>query len=450
MKLNIRKKLVSLAVASVVTGGAMMAIPAQAMNISQNNVGQVLLFPYYTVKGGYDTILSVVNTSAKTALFKIRFREASDSDEVRDFNVILSPHDVWNGAVTMGETGPLFRTYDKSCTSPMLPGMTTTALRAADGAKGEVAFVSNGTAGVTDNTEGYFEIILMGVADPINNTGAAAATLQAGALHDASGVPANCGAVDALFANDVTTTLLDSQMSAPENILKGSLTLINVTHGISFAPEPTAIENFQTQQAIVSAPSDLRPDLTDGSEPADANFLDNGSIYSVGGLDSVDAVSTLLTYGSVADEYISGTNAGSNWIVTLPTKHHYSKSACYEINMSLYNREEKTTIILDSTNFSPYNPTTNTVDLCAESTVITFNGMNMFGAGTNRLNVDTTSVGLQGWVDLHFAEGINNGTSVVGLPVIGFAALGRDSGDATVNYGTTESFSGQRTYAPLP
>ena len=52
MKLNIRKKFVSLAVASAVTGGAMMAIPAQAMNVSQNQVGQVLLFPYYSAQIG--------------------------------------------------------------------------------------------------------------------------------------------------------------------------------------------------------------------------------------------------------------------------------------------------------------------------------------------------------------------------------------------------------------
>ena len=100
--LNIRKKLVTLAVASVVSGGAMMAMtaPAHAMNVSQNNVGEVLLFPYYTVKNGFDTVFTVTNTSDKTAVFKVRFREALNSREVRDFNVILSPHDHWAAAVT--------------------------------------------------------------------------------------------------------------------------------------------------------------------------------------------------------------------------------------------------------------------------------------------------------------------------------------------------------------
>src|SRR4030066_131442 len=120
--LNIRKKLVTLAVASVVSGGAMMAMtaPAHAMNVSQNNVGQVLLFPYYTVKNGLDTIFTVTNTSDKTAVFKVRFREAMNSREVRDFNVILSPYDHWNAGVTSSATGgALVRTFDNTCTSPI-------------------------------------------------------------------------------------------------------------------------------------------------------------------------------------------------------------------------------------------------------------------------------------------------------------------------------------------
>jgi len=74
MKMNIRKKLVNLAVASALSGGAMMAAPAYAMNVSQNNLGEVLLFPYYTVKNGFDTLFTVTNTSNATAV--IRFAGA--------------------------------------------------------------------------------------------------------------------------------------------------------------------------------------------------------------------------------------------------------------------------------------------------------------------------------------------------------------------------------------
>ena len=36
---------------------------------------------------------------------KIRWREAFNSREVRDFNVILSPYDVWTGVVTSTPDG---------------------------------------------------------------------------------------------------------------------------------------------------------------------------------------------------------------------------------------------------------------------------------------------------------------------------------------------------------
>ncbi|MBI1284052.1 MAG: hypothetical protein GC183_06905 [Thiobacillus sp.] len=442
MKLNIRKKLVSLAVASVVSGGAMMAIPAQAMNISQQNKGEVLLFPYYTVKGGYDTLFSVVNTSNKTAAFKIRWREAVNSRETRDFNVILSPHDVWTGAVTAGETNTVFRTYDKSCTSPQLPGMQTQAERAAAGSFGEVAF-----ANVGDNAEGYFEIVLMGVADTVTNTGAAAASLQTNALHNAAGVPANCTTVDQLFATQAGIDALNLQMSAPEDILKGSVTYINVAHGVAFSPNVTMIEDFSSD-TLVFAPGDDAPDLSYGT-PGNARYFEGGQTINRGFSESQDGVSYLLAQRAIANEFISGTNAGASWVVTMPTKHHYATSStCYEIAMSLYNREEKTEVRLDETQFSPPPSAGTPLSLCNESTVINFNGVNIFGAGSNRLNVNTDTVGMQGWVNLTFVDDMSTGASIEGIPVIGFAALVRDTADATTNYGSSEEFTGTRAVNP--
>jgi hypothetical protein len=323
----------------------------------------------------------------------------------------------------------------------MLPGMQTQAERAADGSFGEVAFASVG-----DNTEGYFEIILMGVADTVTNTGVAATALQAGALHNSAGVPANCTAVDQLFATQAGIDALNADMSAPENVLKASLTFINVSHGVAFSPEITAIEDFSSD-TLVFAPGDDAPDLSYGT-PGLAQYFDNGTLSGNGFGESQDAVSYLLAQRSIANEYISGTNAGAAWVVTMPTKHHYATSGtCYEIAMSLYNREEKTEVRLDETQFSPP-PTAGTpLSLCNENTVINFNNVNIFGEGANRLNVNTESVGMQGWVNMTFADDFDDAT-VAGIPVIGFAALVRDTADASTNYGSTEEFSGTRALLP--
>ncbi len=463
MKFDIRKKLVTLAVASAVSGGAMlMAAPAHAMNVSQNNVGQVLLFPYYTVKNGFDTLFSVTNTSDKTAVFKIRFREALNSREVRDFNVILSPYDVWNGVITASGDGAVVRTWDKTCTSPRLPGMVANADRAADGAKGEVAFTNSlltDSAGssLSRVQEGYFEVILMGVSD--RDTATSTNTLEYNAKH-VSNVPRDCATVDNLFL-DVGTNL--AYLDAPVNILKGHVTYINVASGKAIDAEPTAIENFQTGGNIVYAPGDVRPDLAYGDAVSTINFLDNGNVVSNVVVGSEDAVTNLLQASSVINEFATGGgNTSTSWVVTFPTKHHYTDGtvaapfsatftsvSCDDISVTLYNREEATEINVGETQFSPAPPEGSPATLCYEANVIDFNSSSVFGSGTNRLTIDTSAVGSSGWARLSFIEddaaetGLNG---MAGLPAIGFSAIMRDGTDATVNYGSSTEHTIVRGY----
>lgn len=480
MKFDIRKKLVTLAVASAVSGGAMlMAAPAQAMNVSQNGVGEVVLFPYYTVRNGFDTVFTVTNTTDKTAILKIRWREALNSREVRDFNVILSPYDHWSGAVTASTTGAMVRTYDKSCTSPMLTGMTTTAARAAAGAKGEVeftnalftgSFADGGPTEMDRVKEGYFEVFLMGLSS--RSTSDSTNVLEYGAKH-VSGVPRDCGAVDALFLNPAA---INTYVDAPENVLKATMFLLNTSNGTAIDAKPTHIEDFQNTDPIVYAPSDLYPDLTNGEASSQALFLDNGAGLLAPAADSVTTVSSLLMATSVINEFATGGVANTSWVLTFPTKHHYTDGvgpiapfserfqpspagqSCDTIGMTLYNREEGEVTSVDNTQFSPYNPSITTVSLCHEANVVDFNTTTgLFGvpaasnvAHRNRLSVDTSGVGPAGWAALTFTEapaattGLN---SLLGLPVIGFSAQLRTSGDLTVNYGSAVDHTYVRGYA---
>jgi len=469
--LNIRKKLVTLAVASVVSGGAMMAMtaPAHAMNVSQNNVGEVLLFPYYTVKNGYDTVFTVTNTSDKTAVFKVRFREALNSREVRDFNVILSPHDHWAGAVTRdGADGALFRTYDKTCTSPRLPGMYSNEDRAAAGSKGEIFFTNSlltdgAGSDMTRVQEGYFEVILMGVSDAATNV--ALNTLEYNAKH-VDGVPRDCAVVDNLFL-DVGANL--SYMAAPENILKGHVTYINVVNGQAIDAEPTAIENF-TDTNIVYAPGDALPDLGSAEDNQVVYFLDNGTPGGgqvVGS--SEDAVSVLLSANSVINEFATGAGASTSWVLTFPTKHHYTdgtlrapfsstftNKSCDPFEMDMFNREEATAVNVDNTNFSPAPPEGGPNTICYEANVLNFNGTSVFGiVGDNHKGVSTADVGTAGWARIRFSGFTAGGnpveptlSGVVGLPAIGFAAIMRDADSAIVNYGSSTEHTISRMMAP--
>lgn len=477
MKMNIRKKLVNLAVASALSGGAMMAAPAYAMNVSQNNLGEVLLFPYYTVKNGFDTLFTVTNTSNATAVIKVRWREALNSREVRDFNVILTPRDVWTGVVTSNGDGALIRTFDKTCTSPILP-VSASFSDAREVSFTNALFSGNFTDGATQDIsrvkEGYFEVFLMGLST--RSTSDSSNVLEYNAKH-VSGVPRDCTKVDQQFLSTGTIP----GFTEPLNVLKGHSTFINVANGKAIDTEPTAIENF-SNTATLYAPGDLKPSLADGEIGATIYRLNDGvSEASFAGA-SQDAVSELLRATSVINEYATGTNASTSWVMTFPTKHHYTDSytattgptldnstptggfsewfytpvtsfypaavkngmSCDNIGLNLWNREEGG-VVPGGTSFSPA-PTSSSVELCYEANVLDFNASSIFGAGTNRLAVNTTAVGTAGWAQMSFNEA--TATTAGGLPVIGFSATVRDGADATVNYGSATEHSTVRSPWP--
>src|SRR6266480_3138678 len=106
---------------------------ANAVAINPNGLGQVLIYPYYTVNAdaagnAYNSLLSVVNTTSSAKAVKVRFLEGKNSREVLDFNLFLSKYDVWTAAIVPSASGGAkVISFDKSCTIPdnslfLLPG----------------------------------------------------------------------------------------------------------------------------------------------------------------------------------------------------------------------------------------------------------------------------------------------------------------------------------------
>lgn len=71
-----------------------MAASAHAVNVNQDGLGQVLLYPVYTTEEGNFTNIHVTNTTDRIKAVKVRFVEGMNSQEVLDFNLYLSPNDV--------------------------------------------------------------------------------------------------------------------------------------------------------------------------------------------------------------------------------------------------------------------------------------------------------------------------------------------------------------------
>ncbi|MEP7068728.1 MAG: hypothetical protein ABI789_05780, partial [Usitatibacter sp.] len=79
------------ALTAAVLGTLGVAGSAQAIYQDPNNLGQALIYPYYTVNSAagnaFNTFVSVTNTTTVVKVVKVRFREGKNSAEVLDFNL---------------------------------------------------------------------------------------------------------------------------------------------------------------------------------------------------------------------------------------------------------------------------------------------------------------------------------------------------------------------------
>ena len=119
-----KKNSLTTAVVAGIAGIAGFAGLANAVDLNPDGLGQVLIYPYYTVNNSQSSMFSVVNTTNVSKAVKVRFLEGYNSREVLDFNLFLSPYDVWTGYLTDGGNdagGAVLFTSDKSCTSPKIP-----------------------------------------------------------------------------------------------------------------------------------------------------------------------------------------------------------------------------------------------------------------------------------------------------------------------------------------
>ncbi len=105
-----------------VGAGLMVKAAATALEVTRAGVGHALVVPYFNAQNGNMTVLHVTNTDqANGKVAKVRFRSASNSDDLLDFQVFLSPGDVWTAAVVADANGlAQIVTADNTCTVPAL------------------------------------------------------------------------------------------------------------------------------------------------------------------------------------------------------------------------------------------------------------------------------------------------------------------------------------------
>lgn len=420
---------------AVAAGLAGVAGSAEAVYMNPLGTGQALVFPYYTVQsvgnGAYNTAITVVNTTSRAKVVKVRFLEGKTSAEVLDFNLYLSPNDVWTGAVipsssTAGAAARLVTT-DVSCTSPAIAGAP-----ASPAGPGFVDFrnffYASGAGGANlpgtglDRTrEGYVEMIEMGV---VTGTTATAVT------HGASGIPPGCATVQALGFNPFTIGTL----VPPQGGLMGTGTLINVGNGLVAGYRADALEAWNNwgNGNQFTDPGSLLPTLSSAFPPislvmnipyrgdATNNGLDPATLASMlttaylslfavsagTGTPGAKAVASVFMHQSVMNEYSldAGTQSNADWVVTQPLKRDFVTStvalppysntltasgACEIIQFTYFNREERTATPAPG-DFSPTPPGAQPNSMCWEANVISLR--NAAPAPTGQVSATTSGV----------------------------------------------------------
>ncbi len=336
------RKNLTAAVLAGLAGAAGIAGTAQAVNINPDGLGQVLIYPYYTSRGGNQTLLSVVNTTEDAKAVKVRFLEGYNSREVLDFNMYMSAYDVWVAAIADDGAGtPTLFIPDSTCTVPYLFEQDSDG----DGV-GEQEFLpfaysganaDGGPEDISRASEGHIEMIEIG--NVTNDTATASRLGSAEAathvLTDDGPRPRSCqqlvdnwtifgGGPDGMWIDDQTLDI-----DRGNGGLFGGAAVINVEEGAMYSYDARAIQGFDNSDDahLHFVPGDVKPSLNDGNRH-DATIFFGEPLAEAVTLTyprSVDAVSAVFMKENIMNEYNieAGINARSEWVVTFPTKAFY-------------------------------------------------------------------------------------------------------------------------------
>ena len=356
------------------TGNPITVGAGDHLETSVDGTGQFLYVPYYTVQGGNVTMMNIVNTDTVNGkAVKVRFRAAANSDDVMDFQVFLSPGDVWAAGVyqdTTSAKNTRLVTADTSCTKPTKTVLNATAFSTVR----LDTLHRTGDALVNEAREGYVEIFNMADIPPVVSTSSLFQSIK----HTA-GVPRNCASTAFTALNTDPDTLAAANtlgLAVPTTGLMANWIILNAANSGAWSgaspalnavtslgaittgalvyfpqtddliPNPAALGLTATQRVaqftsdpwLIAHAADVNPvlrtyDLPDFSIPYTAATTPN---------EQVVLLSQAISTRKVMNEYLTDEPsliADTDWVLSMPTRR-YSAAYDYTVTpdgVALYN-----------------------------------------------------------------------------------------------------------------
>jgi hypothetical protein len=329
-----------------------------AMALSPDGHGQVLVYPYYTVNGGNLTLLTIENTRDEAKAVRVRFRESLNGRVVLQLSLYLGPQDMWTAAIMpdggVGAAGGPARLYtpDSSCT---LPWVTAVGLpfsprdyidNSASGGpnRQDHPDALRATYSTPERTRsGSIEVIEMGVLRPGTAPTQLAEEVTARAPAEPlfePAQPAECNAVVRAWLPG-TGGWADfggaRDIDLPRGGLAGTAAIVDVADGTLMGYRAEAVAGFYTHAAapgaLHHAADAAAPDLGDcdhGNGRCHVLFQTTAGpshrfVFEAGGDRAWDAFSTLLMALAADSDYVTdaGIAGRSEVVLGAPTKQYY-------------------------------------------------------------------------------------------------------------------------------
>ena len=344
MKVSFKPLSLALAVSAAAAGYA-GTINAQTLG-GNTSIGDLAIVPYYTVRDNWTTGVSIVNTSASTQVVKVRLRRATDSMDALDFNVVMSPFDVFNGWLDNDGDNVRFYTNDNTCTVPQA-GYETLGESGAPYFQVPAIFADFAE-------EGYIEVIGMGRT--INETQPIAVAAEHNTTGADIGFPADCDGLQNNFlryaaVNEYNTSLpspgaanpaqngvvnseqtvlngLTSNFDTADNFMKVAWVIKDTTAGIEMGDTAVMIRNFldgpSITNQVAAAPLDIEdlqgydyPDLNGGA-PLSASLVgaDIGEYAAVRGL-----LGGRVAINEWSKNVQADVTVNTDWVITVPGQY---------------------------------------------------------------------------------------------------------------------------------